>query len=250
MTNVAAYSIHGDIKLKSGPKRGRGSSRRRRSSGGSGAFQPTRQVTRAEVLEAQRKRSEHAKRVDASLKAKQAKSRADWLANKNRSDLKGVDSKAKSKPKSKSTHKHWVIKGHFKENVEHVASKVHTDVFSARRHSLETGAMQEWLKKRNLHMTDANKDRYEKEVILSKLKPKVAGTKAEARKVVAKHSAGQKKPLLYKVVKSNDPMIAHNYVGKTGTFVDTALARDGEEMVILQFPYGKQTFHTSEVKKA
>jgi len=53
----------------------------------------------------------------------------------------------------------------------------------------------------------------------------------------------------YKVVRSSNPMIQKNYVGKTGTVISRSLSRDGKhKMVVLQFKRGVQAFYKSEVQ--
>jgi len=87
------------------------------------------------------------------------------LAPQNRSvdSMKGQNSKM---------HTHWMVTpdGKYRERIEHEKSLKHTNVYAQRRHALETGAMESWLKKRNLKMLDANKDRYETEVIIPQVK--------------------------------------------------------------------------------
>lgn len=129
------------------------------------------------IEDVQRRRTLRARAIDSRMKAKIAKNVEEWARQPNRRDLKGVDypkgARVKTPPKQGvKTHTHWMVTpdGKYRERIEHPMSQKHTNVYSQRRHSLETGAMQRWLKKRNLKMLDANKERYEREVIVPMIK--------------------------------------------------------------------------------
>ena len=63
--------------------------------------------------------------------------------------------------KKKGIHKHWVATGDkWMENIVHPISERHNDLFSLRKHRLETGALQRWAKKKGLYLTDSTYDMY------------------------------------------------------------------------------------------
>lgn len=179
-------------------------------------------IPKRTVRQIQASRTPKARSIDARLKAKIAKSEEEWAKQPNRRDLKGIDYPQR-KGKREGAHTHWMVTysgaTKYTERKEHNKSLKHTDVYSQRRHSLETGAMQSWLKKRNLKMYDANTDRYEREVI----KPQVERNKAlvlpKTKKITIKRKLLRKK----REYRGQDIVVKERKEGRYNAYVDGQL---------------------------